>query len=125
MVEAIVQGSKGEIVGPQGPIGNLVLWCLFKGAHIERTGARRKLCWGEAMAGIREVRVTITNGKIATLKVEHEDGTTQLIVADQLPLPSPVEPAAAKVHVANQLNKLSADLQHIEPDHVIIEWQTE
>jgi hypothetical protein len=77
------------------------------------------------MVGIREVRVTTTDGKTAAVKVKWEDGTTQVIFADQLRLPSPLEPAAAKVQVAKQLNKLNVNLQHIEPDHVIIEWRTE
>jgi hypothetical protein len=77
------------------------------------------------MAGIREVRVTTTNGKTATVRVEYEDGTTQVIVADQLLMPSPLEPAVAKIQVANQLRKLSINLHHIEPDQITMEWKRE
>jgi len=61
------------------------------------------------MAEIREVRVTTTDGETATVKVKYENGTTQVIVADQLAMPSPLEPTAAKIQVANQLNKLSTN----------------
>jgi hypothetical protein len=77
------------------------------------------------MAGIREVRVTTADGRTAIVKVEYEDGTTQVITADHLTMPSPLEPAVAKIQVANQLRKLSANLQHVEPDQIIIEWERE
>jgi hypothetical protein len=77
---------------------------------------------GEAMAGIREVRVTTTDGRKATVSVEYDDGRTQFIFADQLSMPSPLDPVAAKIRVANQLKSLSLDLQDIEPAQIIIEW---
>jgi hypothetical protein len=91
--------------------------------HSERTG-RGGSFPGEAVTRIREDRVTTTDGNTATVKVEYQDGTTQIIVADQLRLSSPLEPAAAGVQVANQLNKLNIDLQYVEPDQIVIEWST-
>jgi hypothetical protein len=78
--------------------------------------------WGKAMAGVREVRVTTIDGRQATVRVEYDEGVTQVIFADQLSMPSPLEPAAAKIQVANQLKKLAIDLQDVEPDQIIIEW---
>jgi hypothetical protein len=75
------------------------------------------------MAGIREVRLTTADGKDCALSVEYEYGTTHLIVPDQLAMSSPLEPAAAKLQVANLLKRLGADLQNIEPDLIIIEWR--
>lgn len=77
------------------------------------------------MATIREVRVTTTDGKTGIVKVEYEDGVTRIIVADQLSMPSPLEPAAAKIQVANQLGNLSINPPHVEPDQIIIEWERE
>jgi hypothetical protein len=77
------------------------------------------------MATIREVRVITADGKTAIVQVEHEDGTTQVIAADQLTMPSPLQPAVAKIQVADQLSKLSINLQHVEPDQIIIEWERE
>jgi hypothetical protein len=77
------------------------------------------------VATIREVRVTTTDGKTAIVKVEYEDGTTRIIVADQLSIPSPLEPAAAKIQVANQLGNLSVNPPHVEPNQIIIEWERE
>ena len=77
------------------------------------------------MAGIREVRVTTTDGRTAIVRVEYQDGTTQVIAADQLLMPSPLEPADAKVQVANQLRELSLNLPHVEPDQIIIERKRE
>jgi len=74
------------------------------------------------MAGIREVRVTTTDGKNATVSVEYEDGLTHVILSDRLSMPSPLEPAAAKIQVANQLKQLSSGLENVEPDQIIIEW---
>jgi hypothetical protein len=77
------------------------------------------------MATIREVRVTTTDGRAAIVNVQYEDGTAQVIVADQLSMPSPLEPAAAKIQVANQLSNLSINLPHVEPDQIIIVWKRE
>jgi hypothetical protein len=74
------------------------------------------------MAGIREVRVTTTDGKDSALSVEYEGGDTHLIIPHQLAIPSPLEPAATKIQVAYLLRKLGADLLNIEPDQIIIEW---
>jgi hypothetical protein len=73
------------------------------------------------MARIREVRVTTSDGKDGALSVEYEEGDTHLIVPHQLTFPSPLEPAAAKIRVANLLNRLGADLLNIEPDQIVIE----
>jgi hypothetical protein len=54
--------------------------------------------------------------------VDYEDGTTHLIVPHQLAMPSPLEPAAARIQVVNLLARLDADLLSIEPDQTIIEW---
>jgi hypothetical protein len=75
------------------------------------------------MASIRSVWVTGTDGRKATVRVEYDDGRTQVILADQLLMPSPLEPAAAKIQVANQLKKLTVAPQGIEPDQIIIEWR--
>jgi uncharacterized protein YbjT (DUF2867 family) len=75
---------------------------------------------GEPM-GIREVRVTTTDRKRATVRVEYEGGFTHVILAD-VSMPSPSDPAAAKIQVANQLKTLGTDLTHIEPDRIVIEW---
>jgi hypothetical protein len=77
------------------------------------------------MPAIREVQVTTTDGRGAIVKVEYEDGTAQVIVADQLSMPSPLEPAAAKIQVANQLSQLSINLPHVDPDQIIILWKRE
>jgi hypothetical protein len=74
------------------------------------------------MAGVREVRVTTIDGRQATVRVEREDGVIQVILADHLSMLSPIEPAAAKIQVANQLKKLAIELQDVEPDQIIIEW---
>jgi hypothetical protein len=75
------------------------------------------------MASIRAIWVTGTDGRKATARVEYDDGRTQIILADQLLMPSPLEPAAAKIQVANQLKKLTVAPQGIEPDQIIIEWR--
>jgi hypothetical protein len=58
------------------------------------------------MGGVRHVRVTTTDGKNVTVTVEYQDGFTHVILADQLTMPSPLDPAAAKIQVANQLKAL-------------------
>ena len=73
------------------------------------------------MAGVREVRVTTADGKNATVTVGYEDGFTHVILTDQLSMSSPLEPAAAKIQVANQLKALGT-LTNIEPDQIVIEW---
>ena len=75
------------------------------------------------MAGVREVRVTTTDGKNVTVTVGYEDGFTHVILTDQLSMSSPLEPAAAKIQVANQLKALGTNLTNIEPDRIIIEWR--
>ena len=74
------------------------------------------------MAGIREVRLTTADGKDGALSVAYEDGATHLIVPYELAMPSPLEPAAAKLQVVNLLKRLGADLLNIEPNQIIIEW---
>ena len=74
------------------------------------------------MAGIRNVRVTVADGKESALSVEYEEGATHLIVPHQLTFPSPLEPAAAKLRVLNLLKQLGTDLLNIEPDQITIEW---
>jgi hypothetical protein len=54
--------------------------------------------------------------------MEYADWTTEVVLADQLLMPSPLDPAAAKIQVANQLSKLNINLHHIEPEQIIIEW---
>jgi hypothetical protein len=73
------------------------------------------------MAGVRAVWVTIHDGRRVAVKVEYDDGGTGMIFADQLSMPSPSVPAAAKVQLANQLKKLSVGLKDIEPDQIILE----
>ena len=73
------------------------------------------------MARVMGVRVTRTDGKDAAVRVQYEDGATHVIIPRDLPIPSPSEPAAAKIRVANQLKGLGADLQNIEPDQIVIE----
>jgi hypothetical protein len=75
------------------------------------------------MASIIAIWVTGNDGRKATVRVEYDDGRTQVILADQLLMPSPLEPAAAKIQVANQLKKLTVAPQGIEPDQIIIEWR--
>jgi hypothetical protein len=77
------------------------------------------------MAEIKEARVTTTDSRKANVRVECDDGTTQLILADRLLMPSSFEPATAKLQVADQLKKLAIDLPPIEPDRIIIEWTRE
>jgi hypothetical protein len=74
------------------------------------------------MAGIIEVRVTTTDGKDSASSVEYEGGDTHLIISYQLAIPSPLEPAATNIQVANLLKKRGADLLNIEPGQIIIEW---
>jgi hypothetical protein len=74
------------------------------------------------LAGIKEVRVTTTDGRKVTVRVEYDDGRTQFIFADELSMPSPLEPAAAKIQVANQLKKLAVAPQDIDPAKIVIEW---
>ena len=74
-----------------------------------------------AIARVREVRVTTTDSKDATVRVEYEDGVTHVILPHKLI--SPLEPAAAKLQVVDQLKGLGADLPNIEPDQVIVEWR--
>jgi len=74
------------------------------------------------MAGVREVRVRTTDGKSAHVRVEYEHGDAYVILSDQLLLPSPLDPAAAKIQVVTQLKTLGADLLNIEPDQIVIEW---
>ena len=73
------------------------------------------------MARVTAVRVTRTDGKDATVRVEYEDGVTHVIIPRDSPIPSPLEPGAAKIRVVNQLKGLGADLQNIEPDQIVIE----
>jgi hypothetical protein len=54
--------------------------------------------------------------------VEYDDGPTQVVLAAQLSMPSPSDPVAAKIPVADKLKSLSLDLQDIEPAQIIIEW---
>jgi hypothetical protein len=35
------------------------------------------------------------------VRLQYDDGVTQVILADQLSVPSPLEPAAAKIQVAD------------------------
>ena len=58
------------------------------------------------MGGVRHVRVTTTDGKNVTVTVEYQDGFTHVILTDQLSMPSPADPVAAKIQVANQLKAL-------------------
>jgi hypothetical protein len=74
------------------------------------------------MAGVREVRVTNNDRRRVTVKVEYDDGVTQVILADRLSMPLSLDPTAAKIQVANQLKKLTACPQDIEPDQITIEW---
>ena len=74
------------------------------------------------MAGVREVRVTTIDGKSAHLRIEYEHGDAYAILSDQLSLPSPLDPGAAKIQVVTQLKTLGADLLNIEPDQIVIEW---
>jgi len=74
------------------------------------------------MAGVREVRITTTDGKSAHVRIEYEHGDAYVILSDQLSLPSPLDPGAAKIQVVNQLKTFGADLLNIEPDQVVIEW---
>jgi hypothetical protein len=76
----------------------------------------------EQLHEIRAVRVTTAGARKAAVRVEYDDGSIQVILADELLMPSPLEPAAAKIQVANQLKKLSIAPQGIEPDQIIIEW---
>jgi hypothetical protein len=69
-----------------------------------------------SMAVVQEVRITTTDGKIAAVRVEYNDGGTDLIVAE--PLPSRLDPAALKIQVANQLKAFGTDA---DPDQMIIE----
>ena len=71
--------------------------------------------------GSGKVRVTNADGRL-TVRVHYDDGVTQLICADQLSIPLPPEPAAAKLQVANQLKKLIVGPQDLEPDQITIEW---
>jgi hypothetical protein len=77
---------------------------------------------GNAMRGIRAVRVTTAGARKAAVRVEYDDGSAQVILADQLLMPSPLEPAAARIQVANQLKNLTVAPQGIEPNQIIIEW---
>ena len=72
------------------------------------------------MAGVRAVWVTTYDGRRVAVRVEYDDGATGMIFADQLSMPSPSVPAAAKVQLANQLKKLSVGLKDIEPDQIIL-----
>jgi hypothetical protein len=74
------------------------------------------------MVGIREVRVTTRDGKDSAISVEYEGGATHRIVPHQLAIPSPLEPAAAKIRVVNRLKTLGSDLINIEPNQINIEW---
>jgi hypothetical protein len=74
------------------------------------------------MTGIRAVRVTTAGARKAAVRVEYDDGSAKAILADQLLMPSPLEPAAATIQVANQLKKLTVAPQGIEPNQIIIEW---
>jgi hypothetical protein len=72
------------------------------------------------MAGVREVRVT-TDGKQLSVSVEYDDGVTQVTFADQLSMPSPSDPTAAKIQIANQIKTLTVGPRHVEPDQIIID----
>ena len=72
---------------------------------------------------ITEVRVTTLDGKNVTIAVEYESGAALVILKHQRSALSPLEPAATKVEVANQLTQLGTALAKIEPDQIIIEWQ--
>jgi hypothetical protein len=74
------------------------------------------------MTGIRAVRITTAGARKAAARVEYDDGSTQVILADQLLMPSPLDPAAAKIQVASQLKKLAIAPRGIEPNQIIIEW---
>jgi FtsP/CotA-like multicopper oxidase with cupredoxin domain len=74
------------------------------------------------MRGIRAVRVTTAGARKAAVRVEYDDGSAQVILADQLLMPPPLEPAAARIQVANRLKKLTVAPQGIEPNQIIIEW---
>jgi uncharacterized protein YbjT (DUF2867 family) len=75
----------------------------------------------EPMGRVRQARVTTTDRKRVAVTVEYEGGFTHVILAD-VSMPSPSDPAAAKIQVANQLKTLGTDLTHIEPDRIVIEW---
>jgi hypothetical protein len=74
------------------------------------------------MTAVKEVWVTNNDGRQVTVRVEYDDGRIGVILADQLSMPSPLEPTAAKTQIANQLKKLTVGLQDIEPDQITIEW---
>jgi hypothetical protein len=74
------------------------------------------------VAAVKEVRVTTRDRRRATVIIEYESGSTQLVVADQLKMPSPLDPAEAKLQVARTLNKLRVALPRIEPDQIVIVW---
>jgi hypothetical protein len=77
------------------------------------------------VAAIREVRVITSDGIKATIRIEYEDGSTQVVVADQLKIPSPVQPTEVKLQVARELMKLSVSLQQVVPDQIVIIWTAE
>jgi hypothetical protein len=77
---------------------------------------------GEPTGGVRQIRVTTSDGKNITVTVEYQDGFALVILADQQSMPLSLDPAAAKIQVANQLKELGTDLMNIEPDQIIIEW---
>jgi hypothetical protein len=74
------------------------------------------------MAGVREVRVTTTDGTSAHVRIEYENGDAYVILSDQMSLPSSLDLGSAKIQVVNQLKTLGADLLNIEPDQIVIEW---
>jgi hypothetical protein len=73
------------------------------------------------MANVKEVRVTTIDGKNAAVSVEYEDGTTRVAI-DRISLLSPLDPAATRVQVANQLRAFGIDLSDIAAAQIIIEW---
>jgi hypothetical protein len=77
---------------------------------------------GGAMASVKEIRVTTVDGKNAEVSVEYEDGATHVAI-ERMSLLSPLDPAATKIQVANELRALGTDLSDIEVAQIIIEWR--
>ncbi len=75
------------------------------------------------MASVRLVWVTGPDARKARVNVDYDDGSIQVILADQLLMPSPSDPAAAKVQIADQLKTLTVAPQGIEPDQISIDWR--
>jgi hypothetical protein len=75
------------------------------------------------VADVKEVRVTTANGIDATITIEYEDGSTQIIAADELKMPSPLDPSTAKLRVAEALRKSGVNLLFINPEQITILWK--